>query len=132
LNIYDDEGVDEIEESVSPLREGKFVKVRFWPKPRVADYDFKEYFSLKTAKMEIKLGSDHGFDTYFRIHKQPRPEGCSLHGSFDFASINPTMNKQDFFEPIETGAITPISSIPEYTKATNAYASFVTSLPLFR
>ena len=114
------------------MREGKLVRVRFWSKPRIADYDFKEYFTMKTAKMEIKLGTDNGFDCYFRIHKVPKPIDSLKQASFDFNSINPTMNKTNFFEKVETGSITLIQSIPDYTKKTNAYVSFSTSLPLLR
>jgi len=64
----------------------------------LADYDFKEYYTLKQTKLDIKLGSDKGFDAYFRLHKVPRPEGTTTHGSFDFSSINPTINKASFFE----------------------------------
>jgi len=92
--------------------------VNFFPKPRIADFDFKEFQAIKSAKLDLKLENQPGIESYFRVK-----HGVG-HPAFAHYMLNPCMNKADFFGDVEPAHIAKVASLPPFTKTTNAYASF--------
>ena len=46
--------------------------------------------------------------------------------------LNPCLNKGDFFGDVEPVHITSVATLPLFTKTTNVYGSFLTSMTLVR
>ena len=131
LNLFKNDQIDDIDGEDPIISEGSLVKIRFWPKPRLSDYDFKEYLALKQNKVGIKLGIDQGFESFFRIHRILCP-ATAANGSFDYGSILPVTMSGSYFHKTETGSLTLVESIPVMTTKTNVYASFKTNNNLLR
>jgi hypothetical protein len=131
LNLFNDSQIDDIDTSDTPMSDGSLVKLRFWPKPRLSDYDFKEYLSLKQNKVGIKLGSDHGYEAFFRVRRTTKP-ATFAQGSFAYNSLLPVTTSSDYFHSTETVSISYVDSIHEMDSKTNVYASFKCTNNLIR